>query len=437
MTQIRQRPPALYARLPRGPNRLGREEVARNQRARLYGAMIESVSERGYRATTVADVIALAGVSRRAFYEQFANRGQCFEATCDLLARRAHERVLDAWRAERGWANRLEAACRAPLEDIADAPKAARVLLVESLAAGPGVRGRLWRAQLDFERLLARAFAAAPHGAPLMPLAARAVVGGVRQLAVARILERRERELVDAAEEVLDWACAYRSRASLAGRGAFLAPPAPVGPDAREACLHGEDERARALRALVELVFAEGAPSLHDAGIARLAGISTAALHMRLGNAEDCSRAVLDAFAAELLACVDGAMAGARSWPEAVRRGLAALVGLVARERMLSHVAFRDLLDVGPSAMRRMGRCMEDAVRRLAAPGPPPRRGPSIACEAVAGGLLSIIAACVEQGHVERLRGLVDHLAFLVLAPYLGARAAVLAINDPFESVAA
>ena len=76
---------------------MDREEVARNQRARLYGAMIESISQRGYQATTVAHVIGLAGVSRRAFYELFSNKEQCFLATYDIVVARSRKRVLDAW----------------------------------------------------------------------------------------------------------------------------------------------------------------------------------------------------------------------------------------------------------------------------------------------------------------------------------------------------
>ena len=109
----------LYHRLPHGPSGMGHDEVARNQRTRLYGAMIESVSQRGYQATTVAHVIALAGVSRRAFYELFANKEQCFLSTYDIIVARARKRMLDAWTTERGWANRLHAGCKALLDDVA------------------------------------------------------------------------------------------------------------------------------------------------------------------------------------------------------------------------------------------------------------------------------------------------------------------------------
>ena len=55
----------LYQRLPHGPHRLGAEQVARNQRTRMHGAMIEAVAASGYERTSVKQVVGLAGVSRR------------------------------------------------------------------------------------------------------------------------------------------------------------------------------------------------------------------------------------------------------------------------------------------------------------------------------------------------------------------------------------
>ena len=54
-------PAPLYRRLPHGPHGMDREDVARHQRARLYGGMIESIAQRGYSRTTVAHVIGLRG----------------------------------------------------------------------------------------------------------------------------------------------------------------------------------------------------------------------------------------------------------------------------------------------------------------------------------------------------------------------------------------
>src|ERR1700750_2130323 len=51
-----------------------------DHRARLIAAMLASVADKGYRDTTVADVVRLARTSRRNFYEHFADRDACFLA---------------------------------------------------------------------------------------------------------------------------------------------------------------------------------------------------------------------------------------------------------------------------------------------------------------------------------------------------------------------
>src|ERR1700719_2099929 len=91
-------PTSLYQRLPHGPHRLGAGAVAHNQRSRMYGAMIEAVSSDGYERAGVRQVVGLAGVSRRAFYEQFANKQECFLATFDVIAARGAGRVSAAYR---------------------------------------------------------------------------------------------------------------------------------------------------------------------------------------------------------------------------------------------------------------------------------------------------------------------------------------------------
>src|ERR1700753_3928380 len=52
-------------------------------RARLISAMAESIADKGYRDTTVADVVRLARTSRRNFYEHFDDRDACFLALFD------------------------------------------------------------------------------------------------------------------------------------------------------------------------------------------------------------------------------------------------------------------------------------------------------------------------------------------------------------------
>lgn len=403
---------------------MARDEVARNQRARMYGGMIEAVSERGYPQTTVAHVIAYAGVSRRAFYEQFQNKEACFLATYDIIVARARKLVLDSWGNERGWANRLHAACKALLDDVAERPKGPRLVLVDSLGIGPRARERMTLASTTFERVLAMAFESHPDGVDLSPLTIRAIVAGIRHVAFTRMYEQREKELYGLTDEVLDWIESYRSPAARRLNVSGLVQPGDVEPQPA-AFLAADDKRARALGALVHLTLDERYAELSDPQIAQFAGISTEAFHKQFATKEACFLAVLDEFVAEAMEAVKTAVADARDWPEAVHLAVRALVEYFAAHEALSRMAFIDIFDVGPGMIGRMTRSIEDFTKLLDELGPEPRRGPLVAREAITGAIWGIVSSYTAHDRVRQLPRLVDQLSFIVLAPYIGAKPAM------------
>jgi AcrR family transcriptional regulator len=403
---------------------MARDEVARNQRARMYGGMIEAVSERGYPQTTVAHVIAYAGVSRRAFYEQFQNKEACFLATYDIIVARARKLVLDSWGNERGWANRLHAACKALLDDVAERPKGPRLVLVDSLGIGPRARERMTLASTTFERVLAMAFESHPDGVDLSPLTIRAIVAGIRHVAFTRMYEQREKELYALTDEVLDWIESYRSPVARRLNVSGLVQPGDVEPQPA-AFLAADDKRARALGALVHLTLDERYAELSDPQIAQFAGISTEAFHKQFATKEACFLAVLDEFVAEAMEAVKTAVADARDWPEAVHLAVRALVEYFAAHEALSRMAFIDIFDVGPGMIGRMTRSIEDFTKLLDELGPEPRRGPLVAREAITGAIWGIVSSYTAHDRVRQLPRLVDQLTFIVLAPYIGAKPAM------------
>jgi AcrR family transcriptional regulator len=439
----RARPAPLYARLPRGPSRLCREDVARNQRARLLGAMVQAVSEQGYAATTVADVIALAGVSRRAFYEQFANKEACFLAALGAIAAGAQRRTLAGWRAGRGWADRLERATDALLEHIAAAPSAAHVLLVDSLGTTPAVHARLRALDLGLQRLLVATFALAPDGAPLPAFGPAALAGGLRHLAYTRLREGRAGELAGLAGPLLDWADCYRARAAdhlatedrpgcagpASAGGAELGVERPAPGSARE--------RARILRALVALGGDEGFTAVSEARLAQEAAVSVDSLRRCFASTEDCLGAALAGFAAEAVAAVEGAVAGGDSWPEAVLLGVDALVGCLRADPPLACVTLVEAPLAGPRAADLVVNATEAITRALLRGAPPGGRGGAVALPATAGALAATIATGARTGRAGRGAGVrpgaraavsVEQLAYVVLAPRLGSAEAARAI---------
>jgi AcrR family transcriptional regulator len=123
-------------RLRPGRHRLTREDVVRSQRERLLVAMLQCVSEQGYGATTVADVVAAAAVSRSTFYAQFADKEACFVAAYEFAMRYVLAR-LDEDTGKQGWRERVRADLTTYLNLLADEPELATALHVEVLAAGP------------------------------------------------------------------------------------------------------------------------------------------------------------------------------------------------------------------------------------------------------------------------------------------------------------
>jgi|NGEPerStandDraft_6_1074524.scaffolds.fasta_scaffold04107_10 AcrR family transcriptional regulator len=403
---------------------MSREDVARNQRARMYGAMIEAVAERGYPRTTVAHVIGLAGVSRRAFYEQFANKEACFLATYDIVVARARKLVLDAWTRERGWANRLHGACKALLDDVADSANGPRLVLVDSLGVGPKARERMTLAATTFERVVAMGFQADPDGEELSPLTVKAIVAGVRHLAFTRMYERREKELYTLTDEVLDWIESYRSPLAKRLNVSGLVGPEPVEPQPA-AFLAGNDKRSRALSGLVHLTLDQRYGELSDPQIAQFAGISTEAFHKQFANKEACFLAVLDEFVADAMKAVKASIDDAASWPQAVHIAVRTLIEYFAAHEGLSRLAFIDIFDVGPGMIGRMTHSIEDFTKLLDDLGPEARRGPLVAREVVTGAIWGIVSSYTAHDRVRQLPRLVDQLTFIVLAPYIGAKPAM------------
>ena len=401
--------------------------------------MLESIATHGYEATTVASVTALAGVSRRAFYEQFANKQACFWSSYETVVACAREVLLGAWTSERGWERRMRAACRQLLEEIANSPHGAHVVLVDALGLGRCARERARLADVAFERLLATALGSASRQTGFSRLTARAVVGGVRQILFARVRDRRADELPALSEQLLEWVECYRAPA---GRvrpsivpGARSVRPAPA------AFLERGDSRTRLLGAVVHLTLDGGYATLVGPQIADFAGLSVEALRLEFGDKEACFLTVLDEFAREALDTVTAQMQRASSWPEAVWAGVAAFLEHLAARPALLRIAFIELFDVGAGVIGHLTCSVEGLAALLTADAPAARHAPDIAQEAIVGAIWALIGgALAGRGGGERLPALAGPLSFTVLAPYLGASAAIAeieAIGTPARTVPA
>jgi AcrR family transcriptional regulator len=198
--------------LPAGRHSLTRDVVLASQRGRLLDAMAQAVAEHGYGATTVAHVVALAGVSRKTFYEHFGDKEDCFLALYDTGIAYVFGRIVEAVRPEAVDADahaRLVAGLEAFLVVLAEEPAFSRAIMREVHAAGAGARARR-RATLEafagrYEELNVQARAEDPSIAPLSHDAALAVVGGILEAVALRIDDGRARELAELAGPLADF----------------------------------------------------------------------------------------------------------------------------------------------------------------------------------------------------------------------------------------
>lgn len=176
--------------------------VERMERARLISAMCNACAERGATNVTVTDVVAWASVSRRAFYRQFENIEECLVVTVDDAIMRTSRRVLPHYRGAGRWYERMRAALEALLAFFDSDPSTARLLVVETLAAGPVILER--RADVIGALIAAVAEGSAEAEAGVIsPLAAEATVGAVLSVLHDRLVHHGEGPLSALASQLM------------------------------------------------------------------------------------------------------------------------------------------------------------------------------------------------------------------------------------------
>jgi AcrR family transcriptional regulator len=133
---------AGQTRLPPGRHGLPRDFVADNQRERLLNGMVEAVAAYGYNATTIARIAEASKISRRTFYEHFADKEECFLAAFEMIDTHVGAAMLAAAGPEEPWPERVRPRLAAMLDAFSRDPAVARFYLVEPLAAGGEIAAR-------------------------------------------------------------------------------------------------------------------------------------------------------------------------------------------------------------------------------------------------------------------------------------------------------
>jgi AcrR family transcriptional regulator len=158
-------------------------------RARLMLALASVIEDKGYNATTIADIVRIAKVSRRTFYEHYADRDDCFLELYDSTAEWLDSSIIEAASADVDWPERLDRALDAYLGPMAAQPGLTRAFLFEIYSTGQRGEERRRVSNVRFSEQLCQLVELARQRDPsLNPLSfgtATAITGGIRELAMA------------------------------------------------------------------------------------------------------------------------------------------------------------------------------------------------------------------------------------------------------------
>jgi AcrR family transcriptional regulator len=417
-------------RLPPGPG-TPRKEVLANQRERFFGAMVASVSARGYRATTVGDLAEISGVSSGTFYEHFPDKQGCFLATLEAIieaaigyaARQAGERVGDpapggvTLPGETGggdsWEARANQGLRAFAEMIVAQPAAARLALVEAYTAGPEALVPLEQAMAGFEWLTRQVIEQSPQRAGMPEEMVMALMGAQQEIARNRLREGREGELPGLTEELWDLLLSYQP------------PPEPLRPAGRQQRGRPEvpephDHAERVLQALAEVVAETGYASTSVDAVLKRAQMSATTFYANFAGKDDAMLAAIDSACSQILAAVLPAFRRAPDWPHGIRAAFGALFNFLASRPALANLVMVEVYAVGLEAMQRRMEGLHPLQELIASGYELAPETPRITAEGIVGGVQTLAYRRLRDADADALPALAPVCSYITLSPFVG-----------------
>lgn len=451
-------------RLPRGAHSLTRGQVQANQRARIMTAMVDLVGEQGYGASSVTEVSKRAGVSRKAFYEQFANKQECFLATYDALVAEGLDRVSAAARDGGGLQDDLGLGfgLGALFQRAIETPSIQRFVLLEVTAVGPAGIQRREQLISSYEGILRENIGTPPRGGIIPNPLMRAVVGGVQRVLYTRVQTGAQRKLPALISDLVRWSFTYRPLPATmqaiheltrpaprfvlaAGRAPGTLSPWSTSPRRRAAnrrtpnvsrsfIVHSQRERI--LDALALLSVEKGYANIKVDEIARRASVSLEAFYEHFTDKQDAFLVAYEIGHGKSLALVEQAHDSAADWPSSVRAGIITLLEFLASEPAFAHMALVDALIATPRTADRANKGIL-LYGQLLAPGFEETASgegpPELTVEAIAGGIFELCLAYTAQGHAQQLTELTPWVVYFALAPFIGPEKAGQIATEPVE----
>jgi AcrR family transcriptional regulator len=386
--------------------------------------MVATVAEKGYEATTVADLVQLSGVSRSAFYRHYDDKQACFLAAVEAMIGPTLRLVGEDESVAAG-IERTRQAFESVMKLIVSQPAASKMCLVEIYAAGPEGAALMDRTVDTVTVLAAQLLEQVPEREGMPIEIVRALVGGIQKVIHKRLYRGEEGELLELVPQLWDWLFCYP------------VPPGPLRATRRRnvKTVPFEERQAvatppeRLLRALASVVGDKGYPDTTVAEIVERASTSQRTFYEHFKNKEDAAVAALDSGSAHMLATALPAFRRASDWKHAVHDTIEAMFNFGAEEPEYARLGGVEMYAAGKRALDQR-EIVTEGMEGLLAPGYELKPDtPAIAGEAVGGALYSLLYDHVNKQGPETLPDLVPTLVYVTLAPFLGEDAYEIAIG--------
>jgi len=161
--------------------------VTSPKRQTILDGMLEAVGAEGYERTSVRTVLDRTGVYRQAFYDNFADKDDCYLQAFEAGVKRVEAHVLAAAAGEEGWVGQLRTGLEALLDFLEAEPDVGRALVVEVHAAGPEALAKRTVAMERVNGFLDRAREEAGDAEAPPPIAGEGIAAGIHAVIHSRL----------------------------------------------------------------------------------------------------------------------------------------------------------------------------------------------------------------------------------------------------------
>jgi len=211
-------------------------QVAGIQRSRLLAAAVRAVEELGYTQATVAHITRRARVSRRTFYELFANREECLIAALESVVDGIRMEVAAADLEGLAWRERLRRGLWAILSFFDREPVLARVCVVQALRGSQSVLERREEILGGLAAFVDEGRGEGARGVQCPPSTAEGLVGAAFALVYSRLLRGEREPLTDLTGDLMGMiVLPYLGPAAARKEQSRPAPTATARPAAKDA----------------------------------------------------------------------------------------------------------------------------------------------------------------------------------------------------------